>query len=122
MKKDAEQQKINVHFYIANLNGGYYTVDGEQVTSHDVQANDRVAFPELTVNDGYELKGWQVDGKYSAVWEADSKEAIGIEGLASDSGDLAITPILVKRIPRLTRMARSTSISTLQTGSPATIS
>ena len=97
VKKDAEQQKINVHFYIANLNGGYYTVDGEQVTSHDVQANDRVAFPELTVNDGYELKGWQVDGKYSAVWEADSKEAIGIEGLASDSGDLAITPILVKK-------------------------
>lgn len=97
VKKDAEQQKINVHFYIANLNGGYYTVDGEQVTSHDVQANDRVAFPELTVNDGYELKGWQVDGKYSAVWDADSKEAIGIEGLASDSGDLAITPILVKK-------------------------
>ncbi len=97
VKKDAEQQKINVHFYIANLNGGYYTVDGEQVTSHDVQANDKVAFPELTVNDGYELKGWQVDGKYSAVWDADSKEAIGIEGLASDSGDLAITPILVKK-------------------------
>ena len=97
VKKDAEQQKINVHFYIANLNGGYYTVDGEQVTSHDVQANDKVAFPELTVNDGFELKGWQVDGKYSAVWEADSKEAIGIEGLASDSGDLAITPILVKK-------------------------
>ena len=97
VKRDAEQQKINVHFYIANLNGGYYTVDGEQVTSHDVQANDKVAFPELTVNDGYELKGWQVDGKYSAVWDADSKEAIGIEGLASDSGDLAITPILVKK-------------------------
>ena len=97
VKKDAEQQKINVHFYIANLNGGYYTVDGEQETSQAVEAHHKFALPELTVNDGYELKGWQVDGKYSAVWDADSKEAIGIEGLASDSGDLAITPILVKK-------------------------
>ncbi|MGN1007330.1 MAG: S-layer homology domain-containing protein [Butyricicoccus sp.] len=91
------ENKINVHFYIANLESGYYTVNGETMTEYNVQASYRVDFPELTVNDGYELTGWQVDGKYSAVWDAAATEAIGIEGLASDSGDLAIAPVIRKK-------------------------
>ena len=89
-----------VHFYIANEEGGSYRVNGRYVKAVNLVAEyDEdlgtyvVQFPTLKVNKDYELTGWKVSGRYTAIWHEDSSEVRGVEGLVNANNYLTITPI-----------------------------
>ena len=100
VKKTASDSKYIVHFYIANEEGGSYRVNGRYVKAVNLVAEyDEdlgtyvVQFPTLKVNKDYELTGWKVSGRYTAIWHEDSSEVRGVEGLVNANNYLTITPI-----------------------------
>ena len=100
VKKTASDSKYIVRFFIANENGGSYRVNGRYVKAVNLVAEyDEdlgtyvVQFPTLKVNKDYELTGWKVSGRYTAIWHEDSSEVRGVEGLVNANNYLTITPI-----------------------------
>ena len=89
-----ETEEITVHFYISNEEAGNYIIGEEKVKNHDVTVGvkDKVTFPELEYDTSkYELTGWQVDGRYSVVWDAEAFEML-VEGL-DNNGHISVTPL-----------------------------
>ena len=92
VEKTKGNEVYNVYFVIPNEEGGTFNPsnegDGARYTTtayyDEVGDTYKVEFPEVVLNDGYELTGWRIVGKETVTWDPVTWEMTAVEHYAID--------------------------------------
>ena len=103
VEKTKGNEVYNVYFVIPNEEGGSFDPHNEdddaryttKATYNKEDDTYEVDFPEVVLNDGYELTGWNIIGKETNHWDAIAYEMTGVEHYANDH-DLTIEAVVEK--------------------------